>query len=50
LPAEQRQVIVLRFMEDWSHNDVAEALGKTIEATRALQHRAVAALRQMLAE
>lgn len=50
LPADQRQVIVLRFMEDLSHNEVAQALGKTIEATRALQHRAVSALRQMLAE
>jgi len=50
LPADQRQVIELRFIEDWSHNDVAAALGKTIEATRTLQHRAVTALRQMLSE
>ena len=50
LPAEQRQVIELRFMEDWSHDEVASALGKTIEATRTLQHRAVNALRQMLSE
>lgn len=50
LPAEQRQVIVLRFMQDLSHDEVAAAIGKTIEATRALQHRAVSALRQLLAE
>jgi len=50
LPAEQRQVIELRFMEDWSYDEVAIAIGKTIEATRALQHRSVSALRQMLAE
>jgi RNA polymerase sigma-70 factor (ECF subfamily) len=50
LPADQRQVIVLRFMQDLSHNEVAAAIGKTIEATRALQHRAVSALRLMLAE
>jgi RNA polymerase sigma-70 factor (ECF subfamily) len=50
LPADQRQVIELRFLEDWSHDDVAQALGKTIEATRALQHRAVSALRLILAE
>lgn len=50
LPADQRQVIELRFIEDWSHDDVADALGKTIEATRALQYRAVNALRQMLSE
>jgi RNA polymerase sigma-70 factor (ECF subfamily) len=50
LPADQRQVIVLRFMQDLSHDDVAATIGKTIEATRALQYRAVSALRQMLAE
>jgi RNA polymerase sigma-70 factor (ECF subfamily) len=50
LPAEQRQVIELRFLEGWSHDAVALALGKTIEATRAIQHRAVTALRQMLSE
>jgi RNA polymerase sigma-70 factor (ECF subfamily) len=50
LPAEQRQVIELRFVENWSHNEVAVAVGKTVEATRALQYRAVEALRQILAE
>lgn len=50
LPAEQRQVIELRFMENWSHDEVAVALGKTVEATRALQYRAVERLRQVLAE
>ncbi len=50
LPAEQRQVIELRFLEDWSHDEIAQTLGKTIEATRALQYRAVTALRQMLAD
>ncbi len=50
LSAEQRQVIELRFMENWSHDEVAIALGKTVEATRAMQYRAVEALRQALAE
>jgi RNA polymerase sigma-70 factor (ECF subfamily) len=50
LPADQRQVIVLRFMQNLSHDEVARVVGKTIEATRALQHRAVSALRLMLAE
>jgi DNA-directed RNA polymerase specialized sigma24 family protein len=35
-------------MEDWSHEEVAIALGKTVEATRALQHRALAALKRLL--
>jgi RNA polymerase sigma-70 factor, ECF subfamily len=48
LPPEQRQVIMLRFFEEWPHTEVAQLLGKTPEATRALQSRALAALRAML--
>jgi RNA polymerase sigma-70 factor, ECF subfamily len=48
LTREQRQVIVLRFLEDWSHEEIAKVIGKTAEATRALQYRALAALRSML--
>jgi RNA polymerase sigma-70 factor (ECF subfamily) len=48
LPPDQQQVILLRFVEDWSHEEVAAALGRSIEATRTLQHRALAALRQLL--
>jgi RNA polymerase sigma-70 factor (ECF subfamily) len=48
LPPDQQQVIMLRFMEDWSHEDVATALGRSIEATRTLQHRALTSLRQYL--
>jgi RNA polymerase sigma factor (sigma-70 family) len=50
LPPEQRQVIELRFVEDWPHDAVAAALGKTVEATRALQHRALTSLRRILLE
>jgi len=50
LPAEQRLVIALRFLEDRSHEEVAAVLGRTVEATRALQHRAMTALRRMLIE
>lgn len=48
LPPDQQQVILLRFIEDWSHEEVAAVLGRTIEATRTLQHRALIALRQQL--
>jgi RNA polymerase sigma-70 factor, ECF subfamily len=48
LPQDQQQVIHLRFLEDWSHEEVATQLGKSAEATRALQHRAMSALRRML--
>jgi RNA polymerase sigma-70 factor (ECF subfamily) len=50
LTSEQRQVIMLRFYEDWSHEDIAKLIGKTSQATRALQHRALEALRRMLVE
>lgn len=48
LTPEQQQVIVLRFLEGWSLAEVAEALGKPVGAVKALQHRAVAALRRHL--
>jgi RNA polymerase sigma-70 factor (ECF subfamily) len=48
LPYEQQVVIDLRFMEDWSHDQVAELMGKTVEATRALQYRALVTLRQSM--
>lgn len=50
LPAEQRMVVALRFFEDRSHDEAAAILGKTVEATRALQHRALDAMRRMLIE
>ena len=49
LTPEQRQVIELRFIENCSHLEVAAVLGKSVEATRALQKRAVEALREILA-
>jgi RNA polymerase sigma-70 factor (ECF subfamily) len=50
LPDDQRRVVLLRILEGWSHEQVAKTLGKSIEATRALQYRALAALRRMLIE
>lgn len=48
LTAEQRQVIVLRFLEDQSNEEVALALGKPASAVKDLQHRALLALRRIL--
>jgi RNA polymerase sigma-70 factor, ECF subfamily len=50
LPPVQRQVIELRYLENLSHLEVAAVLGKRVEAIRTLQHRAIEALRQILAE
>jgi RNA polymerase sigma-70 factor (ECF subfamily) len=48
LPDEQRQVVVLRFLEEQTHDEVATTLGKSAEATRAIQYRALTSLRRML--
>ena len=48
LTEEQQQVIVLKFAEDLSNREVAEILGKTEGAVKALQHRGLAALRRFL--
>jgi RNA polymerase sigma-70 factor (ECF subfamily) len=50
LTAEQRQVIALRFIEGWDLEEIADCLEKPVGAVKALQHRAVAALRKMLPE
>lgn len=50
LPAEQQQIIQLRFLENWSHEEVAEVVGKTIDATRSMQYRALGNLRRILME
>jgi RNA polymerase sigma-70 factor (ECF subfamily) len=48
LTPEQREVIVLRFIEEWSTADVARATGRTEGAVKALQHRALATLARLL--
>ncbi len=50
LKPEQQQVIILRFIDEMSHAQVADALAKTEGAVRVIQHRALAALRQAMAE
>ena len=50
LPPEQQQIIQLRFLEDWSHEEVAQVLGKSADATRSMQYRAIVSLRRMLIE
>ena len=46
LPEEQRTVLILRYLHSYSHAEVAQQLGKSEEAVRALQHRAQARLRR----
>jgi RNA polymerase sigma-70 factor (ECF subfamily) len=48
LTEEQASVIIMRFMWDMSLKDVADALGKTEGAVKAMQHRAVRSLATLL--
>ncbi len=48
LTPDQRQVITLRFIEGWENDEVAAALMKPVGAVKALQHRALQALRRLL--
>jgi len=45
---EQRQVIILRFVEELDYREVAEILGKSVAAVRVIQHRALCALRKIM--
>ena len=41
---------MLKFYEGWDNEDIAEALQKPIGAVKSLQHRALDALRRILAQ
>lgn len=48
LTPDQRQVILLKFLEGLSNQEVADALLKPVGAIKSLQHRALCALRDLL--
>jgi RNA polymerase sigma-70 factor (ECF subfamily) len=48
LPEAQRQVLMLRFLLDLTHTEVATVLGRNPDDVRGLQHRALAFLRERL--
>ena len=48
LTDDQAQVITLRFLEGYSFSEIAGMMGKTEGAVKALQHRAVSTLRQLM--
>jgi RNA polymerase sigma-70 factor (ECF subfamily) len=50
LTPEQRQVVTLKYLEGWSSDEIAQSLGKSLGAVKALQHRGVAALQRILLE
>ena len=48
LTEEQREVVMLRFVEGMDHRQVANVVGKSEASVKSLQHRALAALRRIL--
>ena len=50
LTPDQRQVIVLRFLEGWTTSEVAQVMEKSIGSVKAQQHRGLAALQRILLE
>jgi RNA polymerase sigma-70 factor (ECF subfamily) len=48
LSEDQREVLLLRVIGDLSLEQTADALGKRVGAVKALQHRALAALRRIM--
>lgn len=50
LTTDQQEVLLLRFMENYSSQEVARVLGKNEGAVRALQFRALGRLRKLLAD
>ena len=48
LTDDQKQVILLKFVEDFGNREISAITGKREEAIRALQHRAIAKLREIL--
>ena len=50
LTPDQRQVIILKYLEGWKNNEVADLLNKPVGAIKSLQHRALGALRRILLE
>jgi RNA polymerase sigma-70 factor (ECF subfamily) len=50
LTEDQKQVIILKFVDGLSNAEVAKVLGKTEGAVKSLQHRALASLARHLGE
>jgi RNA polymerase sigma-70 factor (ECF subfamily) len=48
LTDDQQDVLILRFIGELSLSEVAEILGKTVGATKAVQHRALASLARLM--
>lgn len=50
LTSDQQQVIALKYLEDWTNEEVAQVLKKPIGAVKSIQHRALRSLYKLLEE
>jgi RNA polymerase sigma-70 factor (ECF subfamily) len=50
LTPDQQKVISLKYLEDWSNEEIAHALQKPVGAVKSIQHRALASLYKLLTE
>ncbi len=50
LPPDQQEVLILRFAQMLNLQDTAEAMGRSLNAIKSLQFRAITTLRQVLSE
>lgn len=48
LTPDQRQVIALKYLQEFSNEEAAQVMNKPVTAVKTLQHRALAALRRQL--
>lgn len=50
LTPDQQKVISLKYLEEWSNEEVARALRKPVGAVKSIQHRALRSLQKLLEE
>ncbi|HEU0295034.1 MAG TPA: sigma-70 family RNA polymerase sigma factor [Anaerolineales bacterium] len=50
LTPDQQQVIALKYLDEWSNEEVAYALRKPVGAVKSIQHRALRSLHKLLSE
>lgn len=50
LTPDQQKVITLKYLENWSNEEIARVLHKPVGAVKSLQHRALASLHRLLTE
>lgn len=48
LTPDQRQVVILKYIEGWRNKEVAQAMDKPVGAIKSLHHRALNSLRRIL--